>query len=109
LASKASPVVVFWGAAAGAVAIAPAAVFMAALVLRRLPQTGVAVPADHLVDWYAARMWTLWLLLLLMPMATFFSGLAALAQAWTPRFPFVATTLVAAVILVIVVLHMAAN
>jgi hypothetical protein len=42
-------------------------------------------------------------------MATFVSGLAALAQARRPRFPFVATTLVSAVILAIVVLHMAAN
>ena len=105
MASKASPFV----AVASVVAIAPAAIFMAALVARRLPQTGLASPADHLVDWYAARMWTLWLLLLLMPMAAFFSGLAALAQAWQPRFPFVATTLVSAVILAIVVLHMAAN
>jgi len=82
---------------------------MAALVVRRLPQTGLASPADHLVDWYAARMWTLWLLLLLMPMAAFFSGLAALAQSFRPRFVFVMTTLASAVILAIVVLHMAAN
>jgi hypothetical protein len=105
LASNASPV----AAVTGAAAIAPAALFMAALVARRLPQAGLAVPADHLVDWYAARMWTLWLLLLLLPMAAFVSGCVALAQAWTPRFPFVATTLVSAIILAIVVLHMAAN
>jgi hypothetical protein len=56
-----------FAAAAGAVAIAPAALFMAALVARSLPQTGLAVPSEQLVAWYSARMWTLWLLLLAFP------------------------------------------
>lgn len=82
---------------------------MAALVARKLPQPVLASPAEQLVAWYSARMWTLWLLLLALPMAAFFGGCASLAQAWTPRFVFVATTLLSAVILAIVVLHMAAN
>ena len=82
---------------------------MLALVGRRLPQPDLARSADQLVDWYAARMWTLWLLLLALPFAALATGGAALSQGLRPRFPFVVTTLLSAVILVVVVLHMAAN
>jgi hypothetical protein len=105
LTNKFSPFV----AAAALVAIAPAALFMAALVARQLPQTALASPAEGLVAWYSARMWTLWLLLLAMPCVALVTGGAALAQAWRPRFAFVVTTLLSAVFLAIVVLHMAAN
>ena len=91
------------------VAIVPAALFMAALVVRNLPQTGLAAPADHLVAWYSARMWTLWLLLLLLPAAAFLGALGALAQAVRPRILFVMTTITAAMIMAAVVLHMGAN
>ena len=98
-----------WIAAAGLALIAPAGVFMIALVARHVPQPDLARSADHLVDWYGARMWTLWLLLLALPFAAFATGGAALSQGLRPRFPFVVTTLLSAVILAIVVLHMAAN
>jgi len=89
--------------------IVPAGLFMCALVARNLPQTALASPAEGLVAWYSARMWTLWLLLLAMPCAALVTGGAALAQARTPRVAFVVTTLLSAVFLAIVVLHMAAN
>jgi hypothetical protein len=96
-------------AVAGLVLILPAALFMAALVVRGLPQQPIAAAAQQLVTWYSERMWTLWVLLLLMPMAAFVSGCASLVDGGKGRLPVVATTLVSALILAIVVLHMAAN
>lgn len=96
-------------AAAGLVAILPAALFMTALVVRNLSQLEFARPAQQIVMWYSDRMWALWLLLLALPCGALVTGCAALAQAWRPRVIFVATTLISAVILAIVVLHMAAN
>jgi len=105
LASKSS-----LGAAAAALAlIAPAGLFMCALVARNLPQPEAARAAEQLVMWYSARMWTLWLLLLALPGVALVTCGAALAQAWRPRIAFVVTTLLSAVFLAIVVLHMAAN
>jgi hypothetical protein len=96
--------------AAGELAlILPAGVFMLALVGRHLPAPGLAFAADSLVDWYAARMWTLWLLLLLMPMGALGIGCATLFNGARPTFGIVSTTLIAAVILAIVVLHAGAN
>jgi hypothetical protein len=94
--------------AAGELALVlPAGVFMLALVGRHLP--ALASAADTLVDWYAARMWTLWLLLLLMPMSALGIGCATVFNGTRPTFGIVSTTLIAAVILAVVVLHMAAN
>jgi hypothetical protein len=113
------------------VLIFPAALFMTALVVRNLhlPQYQPAHIAQQLVMWYAARMWTPWVLLLLLPFAVLVTGCDTLLRSWnrdteapdTPRrspdvirthfaMLFVAgTTLTAAGILTIVVLHMLAN
>jgi len=111
--------------------ISPAALFMGALVVRSLQplQYEPANSAEHLVTWYAGRMWTLWVLLLGLPLVSLVSGCAALRYHWnrdpalshdveqlldlTRRrvalFLIAAVTLAAGVILTIVVLHMMAN
>lgn len=113
------------------VLILPAALFMTALVLRNLqpPQYESAHIAQKLVMWYAGRMWTLWVLLLGLPLTVLLSGCAALLRSWnrdivlplTARQSLAmvrahlatlfiaATTLIAGVILAIVVLHVLAN
>ena len=109
----------------------PAALFMTALVVRELQplQTEPAHSAQQLVMWYAARMWTLWVLLLALPLAALITGGATVLREWDPSIAplhaargllaairarsamiFVAAeTLTAAGILVIVVLHMTAS
>jgi len=109
----------------------PAALFMTALVVRELQplQTEPAHSAQQLVMWYAARMWTLWVLLLALPLAALVTGGAKVLREWNRGIAplhaargllaairarsamiFVAAeTLTAAGILVIVVLHMMAN
>ncbi len=110
--------------------LSPAALFMAALVLRNLPlQYQLAHGAQELVMWYAGRVWTLWVLLLALPLTVLVTGCATLAHSWNReialpdgarQLPGIArahfatllvalTTLAAAVILAIVVLHMLAN
>ncbi len=110
--------------------LSPAALFMAALVLRNLPlQYQLAHSAQQLVMWYAGRMWTLWVLLLALPLSVLVTGCATLAHSWNReialpdgarQLPGIArahfatllvalTTLAAAGILGIVVLHMLAN
>lgn len=60
--------------------ILPAALFMTSLVVRHLgaPQVAPAHVAQQIVMWYAARLWTLWLLLFALPCAVLISGCAAL-------------------------------
>ena len=111
--------------------IFPAALFMTALVVRRLRplQYEPAHTAQRIVMWYSGQMWTLWVLLLALPCAVLVTGCATLLRGWNrdaelrnpaPLSPFAirahpatlfiaATTLAAAGILAIVVLHMAAN
>jgi len=111
--------------------IFPATLFMMALVVRDLQplQYEPAQTAERIVTWYSARTWTLWLLLLAMPLAVLISGCVALLgssqsgvdlpqRARQPgvmlRAPaatllVAATTLTAAAFLVIVILHMLAN
>ena len=113
------------------VLLSPAALFMGALVVRSLQplQYEPAHSAQQVLMWYAGRMWTLWVLLLALPIAVLVTGCAALLRAsrrgmavpHTIRqsLAFVrehlatlvvaTTTLAAAVIVVIVVLHMAAD
>jgi hypothetical protein len=108
--------------------IFPAALFMMALVMRDLAplQFEPAQIAARIVIWYSARMWTLWLLLLAMPLAVLITGCAALLggsqrgdalhevarQSGVMLRPaattllVAATTLTAAAFLVIVILHM---
>jgi hypothetical protein len=111
--------------------IFPSILFMGALVVRELQplQNEPAHTAQQLVMWYAARMWTLWVLLIALPFAVLVTGCVTLARNWRDdmKLPqavqqklaairadramlFVAvTTLTAGAILAIVALHMAAN
>ena len=106
---------------AGAVAvvtlalIVPAALFMAAIFVRAAFPP--ALPADALVHWFEERQWTLMVLLFAMPGLAFVCGIATLAGSRSltvlrehlATFVLTATTLTAAMILAIVVLHMGAN
>jgi hypothetical protein len=107
--------------------ILPAAFFMTALVVRNLQPLLPALAAQRIVMWYAGQMWTLWVLLLALPLIVLVTGGATLlrgARLGPPNTPprslsmfrasparlFVAAaTLAAAAILVIVVLHVLAN
>jgi hypothetical protein len=113
------------------VLIFPAVLFMTALVLRNLQplQYEPARSAQQLVMWYAGRMWTLWFLLLGLPLIVLVSGCAELARSYKRGIVLpltsqkwlavvrahlsslfiAATTLMAGVILAIVVLHVLAN
>jgi hypothetical protein len=111
--------------------IFPAALFMMALVVRDLAplQLEAAQIAARIVTWYSARMWTLWLLLLAMPLAVLITGCSALLGGSQPGVALhedahrsgvmlrprattllvAATTLMAAAFLAIVILHMLRN
>jgi hypothetical protein len=111
--------------------IFPAVLFMAALAVRDVQplQHEPAHIAQQIVAWYSTRVWTLWLLLFALPLGVLVTGYATLLHVWTRdvqprrtarqslalfRAPYgtlglAATTLAAAGILVIVVLHMLAN
>ena len=113
------------------VLIFPAVLFMTGLVVRNLQplQYEPARSAQQLVMWYAGRMWTLWFLLLGLPLIVFVSGCAellrsynrdvvlpltsqkslAMVRAHLSSLFIAATTLIAGVILAIVVLHVLAN
>jgi len=102
----------------------PSVLFMAALVMRvlRPAQDEPAYTAQRIIMWYAARMWTLWVLLLALPLAAVVTGLFTLlrrSQAMQEALAAIygnrsmqliaATTVMGATVLVIVILHMAAN
>ena len=110
--------------------IFPAALFITAVLVGagKAPQYDLARIAQRIVMWYSARMWTLWLLLLALPFAVLASGAVMLLRSWSRDVPHEArqslatmipaplatllvagTTLTAAGILAIVVLHMLAN
>ena len=111
--------------------IAPAALFVSALAVRSLLPLPYepARSAEQLVMWYAGRMWTLWVLLVGLPLVALVSGCAALLYNWNHDVAlpqagrqllgvisrqmamiFIAgATLAAGGILAIVVLHMLAN
>ena len=119
--------------------ISPAALFMFALLLRNLPLSPSQPPyaAQQIVNFYAGHMWTLWVLLIALPLAALAIGCATLLTGLTgPRelalpgttlrspalrnslaalrsnpatLLVAATTLTSAAILVIVALHMLAN
>ena len=99
-------------AALQAILLSPAALFMAALGLRVIP--ALQHQAQGVVMLYADRVWTLWVLLLVLPLCVVAAGsltmlssrLAAAAPA--PRAVAVLTA-VASGILAIVVVHMLAN
>ena len=110
--------------------IFPAALFMTSLLVRSLQplQHEPARTAQQIVSWYSGRQWTLWLLLIALPLTVLIVGCASLGRSWnegaeveqaigTPgtviRSQLVtligATTLTAGFFLVVVVLHMLAN
>jgi hypothetical protein len=102
--------------------ILPATLFMTALVVRTLQplQNEPARTAERIVTWYAERQWTLWILLIALPLAVLVTGCATLIRGDVqetlsairahPAALFIAAaTLTAGVFLVIVVLHMLAN
>ncbi len=95
--------------------ILPAALFMTALFVRTLQplQYEPARTAQQVVMWYAGRTWTLWVLLIAMPISVLAIGCATLSRGWKRAQPatlLVATaTVTAGGILAIVILHMLAN
>jgi hypothetical protein len=64
--------------------IAPATLFMTALFVRNLQpeQYEPAHTAQRIVMWYAARQWTLWVLLIALPFAVLVTGCVALLHSW---------------------------
>ncbi len=61
-------------AAAQVLLMFPAILFMGALLVRVSPlQHEPAHTADRIVMWYAGRMWTLWALLITLPLAVLVS------------------------------------
>jgi hypothetical protein len=111
--------------------IFPSVLFMGALVVRdlQLLRNEPAHTAQQLIMWYAARLWTLWVLLIALPFAVLVTGCVTLARNWCDDMKLLhaaqqtlatiradramllvaATTLTAGAILAIVALHMAAN
>jgi len=99
--------------------ILPAVLFMGALVVRNLPlpQFDLARNAQRIVMWYSARQWTLWMLLIALPLGVLAAGCLTVLSARNDDVerPHAATLFVAAAtllaggILAIVVLHMLAN
>ena len=108
--------------------IFPAILFMGALIVRQLSplQHEPAYTAQRIVMWYAGRMWTLWVLLITLPLAvlvtgclTFLRSKRGLPRGLQERFATIHTdpamslvaamTLTAGVVLAIVTLHMLAN
>jgi hypothetical protein len=92
------------------VLIFPAAIFLAAVAGPSL--ISQPVPAVHgLVLWYSQRLWTLWVLLLALPLTAFITGCAVLLRLrpnWGTLSVAVATV-GAGGVLAIVILHMLAN
>jgi hypothetical protein len=64
--------------------VSPAALFMIALFVRNLqPQSyEPAHTAQRIVMWYALRPWTLWGLLMGLPLAVLVTGCATLLRGW---------------------------
>lgn len=64
--------------------ISPAALFMTALLVRSLQprQYEPARTAQLIVTWYAVRPWTLWVLLVALPLAVLATGCATLLHSW---------------------------
>jgi len=98
----------------------PAILFMGSLVVRQLSplQYEPAQTAHRIVMWYAGKIWTLWTLLITLPLAVLIIGCITLLRGWgnVAKAPhraqqlFVAMmTLTAGFVLAIVALHMGAN
>ena len=109
----------------------PALLFMGALILRQMSplQHEPAYTSQQIVMWYAGRMWTLWALLITLPLVVVVTGCLTLLRSWSkdrelprsvqewsaaihaePAMLLVgALTLTAGVVLAIVAVHIAAN
>jgi hypothetical protein len=102
----------------------PALLFLTAVLVGTgdPPQYELVRVAQGIVTWYAARMWTLWLLLLILPLAVLAGGCLTLlrssnqavelpvaAAAPVATFLVAGTTFTSAGVLAVVVLHMLAN
>lgn len=98
----------------------PAVLFLMAVYLRQFP--ALQYLAQEIVTWYSTRLWTLWVLLIALPLTALIGGLAALLrvilarpgdlptnQSNVSRPLIAAETLTAGLILAIVFLHMLAN
>jgi hypothetical protein len=118
-------------AAAQLLLMFPAILFMGALVVRevRSLQYEPAHTAQWIVMWYAARLWTLWVLLITLPFAVLVTGCVTLLRTWSDDAELpqaaqrtlaairadrtmqlvAAMTLMAGVVLAIVGMHMLAN
>ena len=72
-------------AACELVLLFPAALFMTALVVRELQplQYQPAHAAQQLVMWYAGRTWTLWVLLVALPLTVLVTGGVTLLRNWS--------------------------
>ncbi len=64
--------------------ISPAALFMTSLLLRKVGvlQSEPARTAQQIVSWYSERMWTLWALLIALPLVVLGVGCATLLRSW---------------------------
>jgi ABC-type Fe3+ transport system permease subunit len=103
--------------------ILPAALFMTCLAVRQLPASGLDIAAQRTVMWYANQQWTLWLLLVTLPLVVLAVGCGTLLQGWSAEHQqthdrrqlagttifIAALTFTAAVILAIVSVHLLAN
>ena len=104
--------------------IFPAILFLTAVLVGTgdPPQYELARVAQGIVTWYAARIWTLWLLLLILPLAVLAAGCFTLLRSWgravelpvdapapVATFFVAGTTFTSAGVLAVVVLHMLAN
>ena len=111
--------------------ISPAALFMVALLIRSLQplQYEPAHTAQQVIMWYAGRMWTLWVLLIALPLTVLMIGCAILLPSWKDALEvrqaerqtiaavradkatlfIAATTLAAVVFLAVVAVHMLMN
>src|SRR5258708_32130320 len=72
-------------AAAQLLLMFPAILFMGALVVRQVSplQHEPAHTAGRIVMWYAGRMWTLWALLITLPLAVLVTGCVMLLRSWS--------------------------
>ena len=65
------------------VLVFPAGLFFASLFLRNfLPSNDAANGPQHIVRWYAGHQWTLWILLIALPLSALVAGSATLLQRW---------------------------
>jgi hypothetical protein len=72
-------------AAAQLLLIFPATLFMGALLVRQLSplQQEPAYTAHRIIMWYAGRMWTLWVLLITLPLVALVTGFLTLQRKWS--------------------------